>query len=64
MTQAHQEDVDLIMTLLAPLEPRDHEARLRRLLQMTAGALVSVAGERAAYEIVQRTADALPGTQA
>ncbi len=63
MTQAHLEDVDLIMNLLAPLEPRDHEARLTRLLQMTAGALVSISGERKAYDIVQRTADKLPGTQ-
>jgi hypothetical protein len=54
-------DPQVIMNVLAPLEPCDHSARLEQLLALTGAALVSVAGERKAYDAVQRVADAIPG---
>lgn len=61
MSLARPLDHQVIMDLLAPLDPRDHSTRLEQLLALTAAALVSVAGERKAYDATQRVADAIPG---
>lgn len=62
MARARPLDPEVIMAFLAPYEPRDHSARLEQLLTLTGAALVSVAGERKAYDAVQRVADAIPGS--
>ena len=55
-------DPQVIINVLAPYEPNDHSARLEQLLTLTAAALVSVSGPRKAYDITQRVADAIPGS--
>lgn len=61
MSLAQPIDHQVIMDMLAPLDPAEHFARLEMHLAMTAAALVSVAGERKAYDATQRVADAIPG---
>ena len=62
MTNASPLDPQVIINVLAPYEPSDHSARLEQLLTLTAAALVSVSGPRKAYDITQRVADAIPGS--
>lgn len=58
----HALDPQVILDVLAPLDPREHPACLEQLMTLTAAALVSVSGARKAYDVTQRVADAIPGS--
>ena len=61
MITDQKRDAAIILALLQETDPSEHPARLVALISMAAGALVTICGERKAYEHVQRVADAVIG---